>query len=54
MTTTAAAPSFSGHEFPAVTFPSGLNAGSSSASLSSVDVGARPVVADTTVPSSFV
>ena len=37
MTTTAAAPSFRGHEFPAVTFPPGLNTGSSSASFSTVD-----------------
>ena len=33
MTTTAAAPSFSGHALPAVTLPSGLNAGSSSCEL---------------------
>ena len=37
ITTTAAAPSFNGHEFPAVTFPPGLKTGSSSASFSSVD-----------------
>ena len=37
ITTTAAAPSFKGHEFPAVTFPPGLKLGSSSASFSSVD-----------------
>jgi hypothetical protein len=42
ITTTAAAPSFSGHEFPAVTLPSGLNAGSSSASFSSVELGRGP------------
>ena len=41
MTTTAAAPSFSGHEFPAVTLPPGLKAGSSSASFSSVELAAR-------------
>ena len=34
MTTTAAAPSFSGHALPAVTLPPGLNAGSSAASFS--------------------
>ena len=37
MTTTAAAPSFSGQEFPAVTLPSGLKAGSSCASAASVE-----------------
>ena len=37
ITTTAAAPSFSGHELPAVTLPPGLNAGSRADSFSSVD-----------------
>jgi hypothetical protein len=37
ITTTAAAPSFNGHAFPAVTFPSGLKTGSSCASFSSVE-----------------
>src|SRR5829696_2941810 len=45
MTTTAAAPSFSGHGLPAVTLPPGLNAGSSCDSFSSVD--------DARGPSSF-
>ena len=47
MTTTAAAPSFSGHEFPAVTLPPGLNTGSSAASFSSVDDARGPSSADT-------
>ena len=37
MTTTAAAPSFSGQELPAVTLPPGLNTGSRTGSFSSVD-----------------
>ena len=37
ITTTAAAPSLSGHAFPAVTRPRGLNAGSSADSFSNVD-----------------
>ena len=37
ITTTAAAPSFSGHEFPAVTFPPGLKRARAAASFSSVD-----------------
>ena len=52
MTTTAAAPSFSGHEFPAVTLPPGLNTGSSAASFSSVDERARPVVGATRRPTA--
>ena len=36
MTSTAAAPSLSGHELPAVTLPPGLNAGLSFASVSTV------------------
>jgi hypothetical protein len=47
MTTTAAAPSFSGHAFPAVTLPPGLNAGSSADSFSSVDEGRGPSSAST-------
>src|SRR5215210_1388235 len=39
MTSTAAAPSFSGHELPAVTLPSSLKAGSSWESFSSVALG---------------
>ena len=44
ITSTAAAPSFSGQALPAVTVPSGLNAGFSCASTSIVVPGARPVV----------
>jgi hypothetical protein len=51
MTSTAAAPSFSGHELPAVTLPPSLNAGSSSASFSSVELGRGPSSFATTVPS---
>jgi hypothetical protein len=54
MITSAAAPSFSGHALPAVTFPSGLNAGCSSCSFSNVDDARGPSSAETTVPSSFV
>ena len=54
MITSAAAPSFSGHELPAVTFPPGLKAGSSCASFSIVEEGRGPSSAATTVPSSFV
>src|SRR5918995_591424 len=39
MITSAAAPSFSGHELPAVTLPPGLKAGSSSRSFSIVALG---------------
>ena len=42
ITTTAAAPSFSGHAFPAVTLPPGLKAGSSDASFSSVESARGP------------
>ena len=42
MTSTAAAPSFSGQALPAVTVPSGLNAGLSSASFSTVVPGRGP------------
>ena len=44
ITTTAAAPSLSGHAFPAVTDPSGRNTGLSVASFSTVVPGARAVV----------
>ena len=54
MITSAAAPSLSGHELPAVTFPSGMNAGCSSCSFSYVELGRGPSSAETTVPSSFV
>ena len=54
MITTAAAPSFSGHALPAVTLPSGLNAGLSSASFSSVVPARGPSSLETTVPSVFV
>jgi len=47
MTTTAAAPSFSGQALPAVTLPPGLNAGSSAASFSSVDEARGPSSAAT-------
>ena len=42
MTSTAAAPSLRGHEFPAVTVPPGLNTGSSDASFSIVVLGLGP------------
>ena len=42
ITTTAAAPSFSGHEFPAVTVPSSRKAGFSVASTSTVVPGRGP------------
>ena len=47
MTTTAAAPSFSGHALPAVTLPPGLNAGSSDCSFSSVEERRGPSSAST-------
>ena len=50
ITTTAAAPSFNGHELPAVTFPPGLNTGSSSASFSSVERRRGPSSAATSRP----
>jgi len=54
MTTTAAAPSLRGHEFPAVTLPSGRKAGWSVASFSTVVPGRGPSSLDTTVPSGRV
>ena len=54
ITSTAAAPSFSGHELPAVTLPSSLNAGSSSESFSSVELARGPSSFATTVPSGSV
>ena len=54
MTSTAAAPSFSGQELPAVTLPSSLKTGSSSASFSSVDEARGPSSLETTVPSGSV
>ena len=44
MTSTAAAPSFSGHELPAVTLPSSLKAGSSCDELLERRAGAGAVV----------
>jgi hypothetical protein len=46
-TTTAAAPSFSGHALPAVTLPPGLKAGSSAASASTVEPRRGPSSAET-------
>ena len=54
ITSTAAAPSFSGHELPAVTLPSSLNAGSSCDSFSSVELARGPSSFATTVPSGSV
>ena len=54
ITTTAAAPSFSGQLFPAVTSPSGRNAGLSWESFSRVVSGRGPSSLDTTVPSGVV
>ena len=54
MTSTAAAPSLSGQALPAVTVPSGLNAGLSSASFSTVVPGRGPSSWVTSVPSSSV
>ena len=54
MITSAAAPSFSGHELPAVTSPSGLKAGCELLQFLERRGGPRPVVGETTVPSSFV
>ena len=51
MISTAAAPSFSGHELPAVTFPSSRKAGFSSASFSSVELARGPSSRATSVPS---
>ena len=54
MTTTAAAPSFSGQALPAVTLPSGLNAGCRVASFSTVVPARGPSSLVTTVPSGVV
>src|ERR671937_2339463 len=54
MTTTAAAPSFSGQQFPAVTRPSGRNTGLSAATASYVTPALGPSSFDTTVPSGSV
>ena len=54
ITITAAAPSFSGHAFPAVTFPSGRNTGFSVASFSTVVPARGPSSFVTTVPSGVV
>ena len=54
ITITAAAPSFSGQQLPAVTVPSGRNTGCSAATFSSVVPGRGPSSADTTVPSGSV
>ena len=51
ITTTAAAPSLSGQQLPAVTVPSGRNAGFSSATFSSVVPGRGPSSRLTMVPS---
>ena len=54
MTSTAAAPSLSGHELPAVTLPSSLKTGSSWASFSSVELARGPSSLATVVPSGSV
>ena len=54
ITSTAAAPSFSGHALPAVTLPPGTKTGSSADSFSNVDDARGPSSIVTTVPSSFV
>ena len=54
MISTAAAPSLSGHELPAVTLPSSRNAGFSSDSFSSVELARGPSSLATTVPSGSV
>ena len=54
ITTTAAAPSLSGQQLPAVTVPSGRNTGFSAATFSSVVPGRGPSSALTTVPSGSV
>ncbi len=51
ITTTAAAPSLSGHALPAVTLPSGRKTGFSCASFSTVVSGRGPSSLLTTVPS---
>ncbi len=52
VTSTAAAPSVSGEDVPAVTTPSGRNAGRSAANASSEVVGRMQPSSDTTLPSS--
>jgi hypothetical protein len=54
ITSTAAAPSLSGQELPAVTLPPSLNAGSSCESFSSVELARGPSSFATTVPSGRV
>jgi hypothetical protein len=54
MTTTAAAPSLSGQQLPAVTRPSGRNTGLSPAVPSSVTPGRGPSSTDTTSPDGVV
>ena len=54
ITTTAAAPSLSGQQLPAVTVPSGRNTGCSVATFSSVVPARGPSSAATTVPSGSV
>ncbi len=54
ITTTAAAPSLSGHALPAVTRPSGLKAGFSWDTASNVTPARGPSSVDTTVPSGIV
>ena len=54
ITTTAAAPSLSGQQFPAVTVPSGRNTGCRLATFSRVVPGRGPSSALTTVPSGRV
>ncbi len=51
ITSTAAAPSFSGQELPAVTLPSSLKTGSSWDSFSSVELGRGPSSLATVAPS---
>ena len=54
MITTAAAPSLSGQQLPAVTVPSGRNTGCSVATFSSVTPGRGPSSLEITVPSGSV
>jgi hypothetical protein len=54
MTTTAAAPSLSGQQLPAVTVPSGRNTGASPDTASIVVPGRGPWSVSTTVPSGIV
>jgi hypothetical protein len=53
MTSTAAAPSLSGQELPAVTLPSGRKAGGNSASFSRVVLGRGPSSASISRPSGI-